>query len=68
VCIGLQTGIAPRHALSAEYGFRPLFASLEGVPQSVIYATDDEFEDGQPNAALREKIGNIADAAIAATG
>lgn len=68
VCIGLQTGIAPQHALSAEYGFRPLFASLEGVPQAVIYATDDEFEGGEPNAVLREKIGNIADAAIAAAG
>ena len=68
ICIGLQTGTAREHALAAEYGFRPLFASLEGVPLSVIYATDDEFEDGDPNAALRERVRNVADAAVAAAG
>ncbi len=68
VCIGLQTGIAPQHALSAEYGFRPLFASLEGTPQAVLYATDYEFEGSEPCAELKEKVRNIADAAVGAAG
>ena len=66
ICVGLQTGIAPAHSLAAEYGFRPLFASLEGLPLLVLYATDSEFEDGQPNAALSEKLQDIADRAVAA--
>jgi FMN reductase len=68
VCIGLQTGIALQHALSAEYGFRPLFASLEGTPMAVLYATDEQFEGSEPNAALRERIHGIADAAVGAAG
>ena len=27
---------------------RPLFASLDGVPIAGVYATDDQFADGQP--------------------
>ena len=56
LCIGLQTGIAREHALSPEYGLRPLFASLDGVPAAVLYARDDEFSDGEPSAALRERM------------
>lgn len=68
VCIGLQTGTTREHALAAEYGFRPLFASLGGVPLAVLYATDDEFEAGEPCAGLRERVRNVADAAVAAAG
>lgn len=64
-CIGLQTGIAPQHFLAAEYGLRPLFASLDGVPLAVLYATDEEFTEGQPVADLVERIGRLADAATA---
>lgn len=60
LCVGLQTGTAPQHALSPEYGYRPLFASLEGVPFAVLYATDDEFPEGQPNEALITKLGELA--------
>jgi FMN reductase len=56
VCVGLQTGIAPDHALSAEYGFRPLFASLEGVPLSVTYALDSDFAEGEPSAELLARV------------
>lgn len=55
-CVGLQTGIAREHALSPEYGLRPLLASLEGVPCAVLYARDDEFEAGQPSPDLVERI------------
>jgi FMN reductase len=63
-CIGLQTGIAPEHALAAEYGFRPLFASLGGVPADVLYATDAEFEEGAPGQGLKERIERLAAAAL----
>ena len=36
LCIGLQTGIAREHALSPEYGLRPLFTSLDGVPVAAV--------------------------------
>jgi FMN reductase len=56
LCIGLQTGIAREHALSPEYGLRPLFASLDGIPAAVLYARDDEFADGEPSRELRERL------------
>lgn len=60
-CIGLQTGIASEHSLAAEYGFRPLFASLDGVPVAVLYATDAEFEDGAPGGGLSARLERVAD-------
>jgi FMN reductase len=61
-CVGLQTGIAREHALSPEYGLRPLFASLEGSAAAVLYARDDEFVGGEPSEELRAKVaGLIAD-------
>ncbi len=51
-CLGLQTGIAAEHALSPEYGLRPLFVSLDGLPVAMLYARDDEFEDGEPSRRL----------------
>ena len=55
LCIGLQTGVAREHALSPEYGLRPLFASLDGIPVAVLYARDDEFAAGEPSQELRER-------------
>ena len=64
VCVGLQTGIAPAHALSPDYGLRPLFTSLEGVPALAIYATDGEFDAGEPNAELGDRIRRAAEQSI----
>jgi FMN reductase len=64
ICLGLQTGIAPQHALSPEYGMRGLFASLDGVPAFVLYATDAEFRDGEPSDALSERIARMAEQAV----
>jgi FMN reductase len=64
-CIGLQTGIAPEHALAAEYGFRPLFSSLEGVPTTVVYALDSQFNEGAPDADLARRLDEIAAALVA---
>jgi FMN reductase len=65
-CIGLQTGIAPQHALSVEYGLRPLFASLDGITAAVLYATDDEFESGSPGRGLLDRLEQSAVLALAA--
>ena len=68
VCIGLQTGSAREHYLSPEYGLRPLFVSLEGIPAAGIYATDDEFVEGGPSARLREWVNELADRAVVLSG
>jgi FMN reductase len=60
LCVGLQTGIAREHALAVEYGLRPLFMSLDGVPLAGIYATDHEFAAGEPSAALVERVEALA--------
>jgi FMN reductase len=66
VCIGLQTGMAPQHALSPEYGLRPLFISLDGVPLAALYATDGEFADGEPSVELAERLKVAARSAVSA--
>lgn len=64
VCLGLQTGIALQHALSPEYGMRALFASLDGVPALVLYATDAEFSEGEPSDELSQRVARIAEQAV----
>ena len=68
LCIGLQTGIAREHALSTEYGLRPLFASLGGVPAVVLYARDDEFAEGVPSEELRAGLGNALAVVVGVAG
>jgi hypothetical protein len=63
--VPVQTGAAPQHFLAIEYGFRPLFASLDGVPISGVYATDDQFANGGPSEKLVQRINDVALAAIA---
>ena len=65
ICVGLQTGIAREHYLSLDYGLRPLFASLEGLPVGMLYATDDEFANGSPSGAFVERVEALAAEAIA---
>jgi FMN reductase len=60
ICVGLQTGIAPHHSLAVEYGLRPLFASLGGLPLAVLYVTDEEFTDGVPIEAVLGQLHQIA--------
>jgi FMN reductase len=61
LCVGIQTGIAREHYLSPEYGLRPLFASLDGMPATVLYATDDQFAEGQPLRELIERVEALAE-------
>lgn len=62
-CIPVQTAASPAHFLAIEYGLRPLFESLEGLPVPGVYATDDQFENGQPNDKLAQRIEHVALAA-----
>jgi FMN reductase len=65
ICIPVQTGASPAHFLSIEYGLRPLFTSLEGIPVSGVYATDEQFTDGKPQQQLLERIQSVAIGAVA---
>lgn len=60
LCVPVQTGAVADHALAVEYGLRPLFASLDGLPLAGVYATDAEFVEGAPNAELVAKIEDVA--------
>jgi FMN reductase len=64
ICLGIQTGIAPAHALSPEYGLRPLFSSLDGVPALTLYATDSEFAGSEPDEKLADRIAQMAETAV----
>ena len=65
VCVPIQTAGSQSHFLAVEYGMRPLFASLDGVPISGVYATDDQFADGQPSDKLVARIDIVATQAVA---
>lgn len=68
VCLPVQTGAGPHHALSPEYGLRPLFMSLDGLPLAGVYATDAEFIDGAPNAELSAQVASVAETALGLAG
>ncbi len=59
LCVPLQTGASPIHFLAVEYGLRPLFMSLGGVPLAGVYATDVEFSDGEPSAELVDRVEGV---------
>ena len=64
VCIPMLTAASPAHFLAIEYGLKPLFTSLEGVPSDGVYATDDQFADGTPNEKLIARIELVAGIAL----
>jgi hypothetical protein len=43
---------------------RPLFDSLEGLPIAGVYATDDQFADGQPTEKLTARVEQVAALAL----
>ena len=65
ICVPIHTAGSPQHFLTIEYGMRPLFASLDGVPIAGVYATDDQFVDGQPADKLAARVDAVAAAAVA---
>ena len=64
LCLPVQTAAVPHHALAVDYGLRPLFVSLEGLPLPGVFATDDAFDGGRPNAALLVRVDDVAAAAL----
>jgi len=68
VCLPVQTGASNAHFLAIEYGLRPLFESLEGLPVPGVYATDEQFTDGAPSPELERRIANVALAAQTIAG
>jgi FMN reductase len=65
LCVGVQTAAISEHALAIDYGLRPLFMSLDGVPLAGVFATDDEFVEGRPGAALLERTDSVAEQTLA---
>ncbi|MEX1255686.1 MAG: NADPH-dependent FMN reductase [Dehalococcoidia bacterium] len=63
-CVALQTAGVPHHSLAVEYGLYPLFRSLDGTPAGAVYATDDEFADGQPASELTGRVEAAAATAL----
>ena len=68
LCLGIQTGASPTHALAVDYGLGMLFRSLDGIPLASLYASDAEFNDGDPSDDLLARVDVIVGGAIAATG
>ena len=68
VCLPVQTGASPAHFLAIEYGLRPLFESLDGLPMPGVYATDEQFADGKPAPELVRRIANVSLAAKTVAG
>jgi FMN reductase len=64
ICVPLQTGAAPAHFLSIEYGLRPLFISLDGIPISGVYVTDEQFSNGHPGESVLRRLEQVAGQAI----
>ncbi|MEX2395293.1 MAG: NAD(P)H-dependent oxidoreductase [Actinomycetota bacterium] len=65
----VATAIVKEHYLSLDTGGRALVASLEGwtVP-TVVYATNDDFIDGEPSRAILATLGRALDEANTITG
>ncbi len=68
ICVPIQTAGSPQHFLAIEYGMQPLFASLGGVSIAGVYATDDQFANGQPVDKLVARIEAVAATAVALAG
>jgi FMN reductase len=64
VCVPVLTAASLAHFLAIDHGFAPLFASLEGVALPGVFATDEQFVDGAPVAALAERVRYVASLAL----
>ena len=66
VTLPVATGGGPAHLLMVDHGIRPLIASLNGLTTAAaIYATPADFEEQEPNAALRQRLDAAVDEALA---
>jgi FMN reductase len=65
ICVPIHTAGSPQHFLTIEYGMRPLFVSLDGLPIAGVYATDDQFVEGRPIDKLVARVEAVAETAVA---
>jgi FMN reductase len=66
VTLPIATGGGPAHLLMIDHGIRPLIASLSGLTTATaIYAIPADFDEQEPNAALRTRLDAAADEALA---
>jgi FMN reductase len=66
VTLPIATGGGPAHLLMIDHGIRPLIASLGGLTTATaIYATPADFDDQQPNEALRTRLNSAVAEALA---
>jgi FMN reductase len=69
VAIPIATGGSAAHLLAVDHGLRPLLASLGAVTVAAgIYGTDAQFLDGEPTAALLERVDRAAIEALTLAG
>jgi len=67
--VPLVTGQSRGHALAVDHGLRPLFASLGAtVVAGAVYAANDQFTDGVPNAELKQAVDRAVREAAALAG
>jgi SsuE family FMN reductase len=64
--VALATGASADHAHAIGSGLVPLFESVGARVVASVYATDAEFQDGEPDAALGERVEATVRAAIGA--
>jgi FMN reductase len=64
ICVPIQTGAAAAHFLTIEYGLRPLFTSLDGIPISGLYVTDEQFSNGHPGEPVMNRLERVAGTAM----
>jgi FMN reductase len=64
ICVPVQTAASPVHFLAIDYGFKPLFASLDGIGIPGVYATDEQFVDGKPDEKVQGRIAQVAGVAL----
>ena len=69
VGIPLVTGHGVAHSLAVDHGLRPLFASVGAmVVANAVYASGEQFRDGQPAAELRSAVDRAVQEALALAG
>lgn len=64
--VAIATGASPDHSHALGSGLVPLFESVGARVVASVYAVDAEFEDGEPVAALVERLETALQAAIGA--
>jgi len=66
--VAIATGAAPTHDIAISEGLVPLLHSVGARVVASLYATETEFESGEPNAKLEARVAALVEQAIGANG